>query len=203
MAGFVRSDTDTTPLGIMMMAQRSLLLGMRMKMKLKGETEMIKRIFTQMMRQSYVGMGEGNISLQGLKDSKDVCSLRQILGELKWIMYMTWVVWAAWFLICARIAVVAWVVGDKSLFLGSSCNIEKSVDSPARLGDDHLSAVLVEFGPQVFVLQGHLKWKISKINKTYHPQVFVIQNQLELTKIKPYSPTSTKITCKENKIYLI
>ena len=83
MAGFVRSDTDTTPLGIMMMAQRSLLLGMRMKMKLKGETEMIKRIFTQMMRQSYVGMGEGNISLQGLKDSKDVCSLRQILGELK------------------------------------------------------------------------------------------------------------------------
>ena len=32
MAGFVRSDTDTTPLGIMMMARRSSLLGMRMKM---------------------------------------------------------------------------------------------------------------------------------------------------------------------------
>ena len=39
MAGFVRSDTDTTPLGIMMMARRSLLLGTRMKMiqEEKGE----------------------------------------------------------------------------------------------------------------------------------------------------------------------
>ena len=44
---------------------------------------MMKRIFTKMMRHSYVGMGEGNIFLQGLKDSKDVCRLRQILGELK------------------------------------------------------------------------------------------------------------------------
>ena len=42
MAGFVRSDTDTTPLGIMMMAQRRPL-GMRMKMKLKREREMMKR----------------------------------------------------------------------------------------------------------------------------------------------------------------
>ena len=35
MAGFVRSDTDTTPLGIMMMAWRKPL-GVRMKMKMAG-----------------------------------------------------------------------------------------------------------------------------------------------------------------------
>ena len=37
MAGFVRSDTDTTPLGIMMMAWRRKPLGVvRMKMKMAG-----------------------------------------------------------------------------------------------------------------------------------------------------------------------
>ena len=35
MAGFVRSDTDTTPLGIMMMVCRKPL-GVRMKMKMAG-----------------------------------------------------------------------------------------------------------------------------------------------------------------------
>ena len=41
MAGFVRSDTDTTPLGIMMMAQRRLL-GMRMNMTIKIENSLCK-----------------------------------------------------------------------------------------------------------------------------------------------------------------
>ena len=45
--------------------------------------------------------------------------------------------------------------------------------------------------------------KYQKINKTYQAQVFVIQNQLQLTQIRPYSPTSTKITCKENKICVL
>ena len=38
MAGFVRSDTDTTPLGIMMMAWRKPL-GVRMKMKMGGTAD--------------------------------------------------------------------------------------------------------------------------------------------------------------------
>ena len=41
MAGFVRSDTDTTPLGIMMMAQRSRL-GMRMKKRYEDQKDLGK-----------------------------------------------------------------------------------------------------------------------------------------------------------------
>ena len=48
MAGFVRSDTDTTPLGIMMMAQRRLLLRTRMKMTMKPR-DMIGQLNTQIL----------------------------------------------------------------------------------------------------------------------------------------------------------